>query len=120
MPADRERESLMAARRCDLCRDVEMTLEPLYEGSQDDCWYCPCCRSRLRTVEMIQASWERRASEKGMTWDEYEAHMNAEAEKYVAKPTEGDLAAVRSFVAREAEKWKPICRHDTHNPWAAS
>lgn len=104
-------------RTCDRC-NVEMTRQPLYEGSEDECWYCPCCRSRLRTVEMLQAGWERRANALGMTMDEYEAHMEIEVAQFVRKPTESELEHARSLAVRMSEEWEPVCPHVT-NPWKA-
>jgi len=93
-----------------------MELRPFYEGSEDEGWYCPCCRSSLRTAEMMRAGWERRAAALGMTWDEYREHMDAEAAKWVRKPTDRDMKEAQAFVKRMAREWKPVCVHDT-NPW---
>lgn len=100
--------------RCSRC-DVEMTLQPMGEGSAIQGWYCPCCRSRMRTPEMIQADAERRAAEQGITVDElYErskAFINTDP-----LPPEA-LEAMRAFVRKQADEWEPVCPHDTENPW---
>ncbi len=109
--------SLFGARYCDRCPEVKLELQPFYEGSEKQCLYCPCCRSKLRTVEMLQAEADADAESLGMTRDEYEAHMDAQAALIVRKPTERDMEAAQVFAKQWAEEWTPVCPHETKNPW---
>lgn len=105
----------MSDRLCSRC-DVEMTLRPLYDGAEKQAWYCPCCKSSLRTVEMLQADWDADREQLGMTEAEYEAHMDAKVAKYVGKPTDADMAAAVRLAERMERDWTPACEHDD-NPW---
>ena len=92
-----------------------MTFRPLYEGSSLMCWWCPCCKSSLRTAEMIHADMEQRASERDISV----AELRAESEKLIDKrPLSDDaLAGLQKIAERREKEWKPVCEHDT-NPWA--
>lgn len=103
---------------CSRC-DVEMTLGPFYAGSSKEAWFCPCCKSSLRTAEMLQAEWEAEAERLGMTWAEYEAHMDEQVRLYVRKPAEADMARAVEVAEMLEREWTPACEHDT-NPGAAA
>ena len=111
-----EQRDVTALPLCDRCK-VEMERQPFYEGSESECWFCPCCRSKLRTVEMLQVDAERRAEELGLTAEEYVAHMTEQAATMFVVPTDRDIEHARRFAETRAAEWTPACPHDTVNPW---
>lgn len=83
-------------------------------------WYrCPCCRTNTRGLARTRARWEERATEMGMTLDEYHEHMRERAKQLGdAEPPSAELLAkIEGFAKRMKEEWVPACEHDT-NPWA--
>ncbi len=95
-----------------------MILQPLYEGSKDECWYCPCCKSKLQTVEMLEAKFERRRIALGMTEAEYEAHMKERVAATVRTEPLGEeeLRGLHRMLDQFESEWKPPCEH-VKNPW---
>lgn len=100
---------------CDRC-NVEMSLEPMGKGSQIMGWYCPCCKSRLQTVEMIEEDAKRRADERGVTVEElFEETWALISHEPVDDQT---LAYFTELERRDAER-KPPCEH-VYPAWEAA
>jgi hypothetical protein len=102
---------------CDRC-DTPMTRQPFYEGSKDECWYCPCCRSSLRTPEMLATSRLRRQAESGLSPEEYLSSLEERIARVKEQQiTDAEMAQIEKSISRRAAEWKPACEHDTENPW---
>ncbi len=93
---------------CERCTGVERVL-------QDGAYYCPCCKSRLKTAEMVQRQGEQRAAEMGLTLDEYSDYCASLIRK--EPPSEAEMARLQAFARQREAEWKPACEHDTSNPW---
>lgn len=111
----RERSAATTAEVCSRCH-VTMELQPFYEGSEDNCWYCPCCKSKLQTVPMLEAKFARRMAAPGMTEEEYDAHVRSQINTDPLSPEE--LEGLRRHVAQLEADYEPPCEH-VKNPWSA-
>lgn len=109
--------SLIEFLPCDRCPGVDRILRPMYEGSQTFGYWCPCCKSTLRTGAMIESEVEARATALGITRDELFEQTKEMFRDFEAEPpSDAEKAQMTSFAQRSAAEWTPVCEHDK-NPW---
>lgn len=87
-------------------------LEMLDDGE----WYsCPCCKTRTRGPERQEARYQAERQRLGMSEAEYRAHCRSFLR--LEPPSEEELTQIRAWAAKQAAEWKPVCEHETSNPW---